>query len=275
MSAVDDFQYHGKHVLVVGGATGMGAAAVEVVTELGGEVTVMDRVSVETKVRQTLEVDLRERSAIDDALSRLDPVDAVFSAAGVADGTDGIERINFISHRHIIESLVSDGRLGRGGAVCMISSGSGIGWESNLPQLREFNAITDFDDAVQWINEHPGAASYTFTKQALNFYVAWHSFSLLKAGIRITAILPGPTDTPLARSNADLWLGFAQGYRDATATEHLTARQMAQTMAFLNSNAASGISGVTLLVDTGHIPSSIAGSYETDRDLVQLMLGHT
>jgi NAD(P)-dependent dehydrogenase (short-subunit alcohol dehydrogenase family) len=275
MSAVDAFQYQGKHVLVVGGATGMGAAAAEVVTELGGEVTVMDRVAVQTTTRQTLEVDLRERPAIDEALSQLEPVDAVFSAAGVADGTEGIERINFISHRHIIETLVADGRLGRGGAVCMISSASGIGWETNLPQLREFNAIADFDEAVQWIGEHPGTASYTFTKQALNFYVAWRSFSLLRAGIRINAILPGPTDTPLARSNADLWLGFAQGYRDATGTDHLTPRQMAETMAFLNSDAASGISGVSLLVDTGHIASSIAGSYEADQALVQLMLGRS
>ena len=32
---------------------------------------------------------------------------------------------------------------------------------------------------------------------------------MLQNGIRINAVLPGPTDTPLARANADIWLAFA------------------------------------------------------------------
>jgi len=273
MSTIDAFRYDGKRVLVVGGATGMGASAVEVVSDLGAEVVVMDRVKVEHAGATTLEVDLRERQQIDAALAQAGPIDAVFSTAGVADGTPGIERINFISHRHIVESLVESGQMGPGGAVCLVSSGAGIGWESNLDTLADFVATEGFDEAVAWMTANPGNDHYMFSKQAVNFYVAWSSFHLLKKGVRINAILPGPTDTPLARANADLWLGFAQEYRDATGTTHLTPRQMAEAMAFLNSSAASGISGVTLLVDLGHTASSIAGSFEADRDVVQFLLG--
>ena len=62
------------------------------------------------------------------------------------------------------------------------------------------------------------------------------SFPFLKQGVRINAICPGPTDTPLARANADMWLGFAQDYRDETGTPHLVPQQMGDVMVFLNSD---------------------------------------
>jgi len=38
----DAFRYDGKRAVVVGGATGMGAATAELVQDLGAEVVVMD-----------------------------------------------------------------------------------------------------------------------------------------------------------------------------------------------------------------------------------------
>ena len=46
MGLFDAFSYAGKRALVVGGATGMGAAAAEVVKDAGAEVVVMDRAEV-------------------------------------------------------------------------------------------------------------------------------------------------------------------------------------------------------------------------------------
>ena len=103
-----------------------------------------------------LTVDLRDRADIDAALKQIDgPVHAVISAAGVADGTPGIMQVNFIGHRHIVEQLVEDGRLGRGGAVCMISSVAGLGWENQIPTLTDFLATPDYDAAVAWVDAHP------------------------------------------------------------------------------------------------------------------------
>lgn len=42
MNLGDKFGYDGKRVLVVGGATGMGAAGAELALSLGAEVIVMD-----------------------------------------------------------------------------------------------------------------------------------------------------------------------------------------------------------------------------------------
>jgi len=42
MTGIEQFRYDDKRVLVVGGATGMGAAAAKMAKELGAEVVVLD-----------------------------------------------------------------------------------------------------------------------------------------------------------------------------------------------------------------------------------------
>lgn len=273
MSGTDPFRYENKRALVVGGATGMGAAAAQRAAALGAEVIVMDHVDVAYPVARAIKVDLRDRASVDAAIDEVGgPVDALFPAAGIADGP-ALMRVNFIAHRHLVERMLAEGTLRRGAAICFISSVAGIGWESNLPTLLDFLATPDFESAVAWIDAHEGTNNYAFAKQAMNAYVARQAFPFMKQGVRINAICPGPTDTPLARSNAAVWLSFAQGYRDATGLPHHTAEQMGDAMAFLNSDAASGISGVNLLVDSGHVMSSISGAWEADKPIIDLLMG--
>src|SRR5205807_6790119 len=108
----------------------------------------------------------------------------LFSCAGVADGTPGIERINFIGHRHLIDRMLEQGMLGRGATIGFISSAAGLGWESNLAELNELLDTTDFDDAAKWTHEH-GKADYMHMKQAICAYVARESMSFLQRGIRL------------------------------------------------------------------------------------------
>jgi NAD(P)-dependent dehydrogenase (short-subunit alcohol dehydrogenase family) len=276
MSGIEAFRYDAKRVLVVGGATGMGAAAARTAVALGAEVIVMDHAPVDLEGAQAIRVDLRDVASIEEALAAVTgSIHGVFSAAGVAQDTPGLMRINFISHRHIIEQLVTNGTLVRGGAICMISSVAGLGWENNLPTLLDFLETPDYESADAWVKAHDGTDSYGFSKQVMNCYVAHRAYPLMTKGIRINAICPGPTDTPLARANADTWLTFAQDYRDATESPHLTSDQMGDTMIFLNSDAASGISGVNLLVDSGHVMSSFTGSWEPGAALINAMMGRT
>jgi NAD(P)-dependent dehydrogenase (short-subunit alcohol dehydrogenase family) len=275
MTGIEQFRYDGKRVLVVGGATGMGAAAAQTAAALGAEVVVMDYAPVTYEIAQSVQVDLADRSSIDSAIEQVDgPVQAIFSAAGVADGPK-LMRINFIGHRHLIEKMLADGRLPRGSAICFISSVGGIGWENDLPRLQQFLATPDYEAADAWVRDHEpeGIIHYGFSKQAINAYVAMQAYPFLTKGVRINAICPGPTDTPLARANADLWLTFAQDYRDATGCQIHTPEQMANAMVFLNSDAACGISGVTLLVDNGHVMSSLTGSFAPGKPIIDLIMG--
>jgi NAD(P)-dependent dehydrogenase (short-subunit alcohol dehydrogenase family) len=275
MTGIEQFRYDGKRALVVGGATGMGAAAAKTAAALGAEVIVMDYAPVAAELGRGIQVDLRDQASIDTATEQVGgPVDALFSAAGVADGPD-LMRINFIGHRHLIERMLNDGQLRRGSAICFISSVGGIGWENDLPRLQEFLATPDFDAADAWVKAHEpeGIIHYGFSKQAINAYVAMQAFPFLAKGVRINAICPGPTDTPLARANADLWLTFAQDYRDATGAQVHTPEQMANVMAFLNSDAAAGVNGVTLLVDYGHVMASSTGSFAPGKPIIDLIMG--
>ena len=123
MSTFDAFRFDGKRALVVGGATGMGAAAAEVVRDAGAEVVVLDFAEITLAGVKAVHVNLAERDSIDAAVDACGgTVDALFSCAGVADGTPGIERINFIGHRHLIDRLLERDMLPRGSAIGMISS---------------------------------------------------------------------------------------------------------------------------------------------------------
>ncbi|MBI3227217.1 MAG: SDR family oxidoreductase [Mycolicibacterium cosmeticum] len=271
---IEQFRYDGKKVLVVGGATGMGAAAAQTAAALGAHVTVMDCAPVDHRVNRVIAMDLRDPASIDTAVDSVDgPVDAVFAAAGIADGPD-LLRANFIGHRHLVERLVARDQLAAGSAVCFISSVAGMGWENNLATVQDFLATPDYAAAVAWVELQPeGSMHYGFSKQAINGYVALQAYPLLKKGIRINAICPGPTDTPLARANADLWLSFGQDYRDATGVAVHQPEQMGNAMIFLNSAAASGISGITLTVDSGHSMSSLTGAYAPGKPLMEILTG--
>ena len=268
----DLVDYNGKRVVVVGGATGMGAAAAQKAASLGAHTIVLDVADVSYGCGQSIHVDLSNRDSVDEVAEAIEgPIDAVLACAGVADGTSNLMLINFTSQRHLIEALIKGGKLGQGGSVCFISSAAGMGWMSNLDQVKDFLATPDWDTAAAWIDEHEGTDSYMFSKQAINGYVAAQAFPFLQRGIRINSIMPGPTDTPLARANADLWLGFGAGYREAADVPTLVPEQMGDTLLFLGSDAASGINGINLLVDQGHTNSSLVDSW--DDPFVKVMAG--
>ncbi|HTR69413.1 MAG TPA: SDR family oxidoreductase, partial [Mycobacteriales bacterium] len=261
MSLFDAFGYQGKRVLVVGGATGMGAGVAAVTKDAGADVVVMDRADVDLEGVTFIRVDMSDKASIDAAVDECGgPIHALFSCAGVADGTPGIERINFIGHRHMIDRLIAGGYLGRGGAIGFISSAAGLGWEANLPTVKQFLAIPDFEGATKWAVEN-NKCDYMFSKLAINGYVASNAFPLLKQGIRINAILPGPTNTPLARANAEMWLGFGSDYREEAGIEASTPLEQAYPLVFLCSDAASGITGITLVTDAGYVASGVTESF--------------
>jgi NAD(P)-dependent dehydrogenase (short-subunit alcohol dehydrogenase family) len=271
MTLFDAFRYNGKRVLVVGGATGMGAATAELVQDAGAEVVVMDLAEVKLPGVKAIHVDMSDKASIEAAVDECGgPVHALFSCAGVADGTPGIERINFVGHRHMIDRMVAGGLLSRGSAIGMIASAAGYGWQANLDTLDEYLAITDFDEAAQWARDN-NKADYLWSKLAINAYVAREAFGLLKQGIRINAILPGPTDTPLARANAEMWLGFGSDYREEVGIEASTPLEQAYPLVFLCSDAAGGVTGITMVTDSGYFASGISGSFPNATPAVEFL----
>jgi NAD(P)-dependent dehydrogenase (short-subunit alcohol dehydrogenase family) len=273
MSLFDVYRYDGKRALVVGGATGMGAATAELVQEAGAEVVVMDFAEVNLPGAKAIHVDLADTASIDAAVDECGgPVHALFSCAGVADGTPGIEKINFLGHRHLIDRMLDAGMLPRGAAIGFISSGAGLGWESNLDKLKGLLATPDVETGVEWFH-NVGTADYFHTKQAVCAYVASQALPMLKQGIRINAICPGPTDTPLAQANKERWLGLGSDYRVEAGIEASTPMEQAYPLAFLCSDAAKAISGVTLVSDDGWLVSGVTDSFPPAAPIARILLG--
>jgi NAD(P)-dependent dehydrogenase (short-subunit alcohol dehydrogenase family) len=271
MSLFDAFSYRGKRVLVVGGATGMGNATARLALDAGADVVVMDYADCDLPGVTAVHVNLADKSSIDAALTECGgPVNALFACAGVADGP-GIERINFVGHRYLIERLRAEDFLPRGSAIGFISSAAGLAWRSNMAQLNEFLDITDFDTAAAWAVDN-GCAHYMFTKQAVCAYVARAAMDMIADGIRINAICPGPTDTPLAQANAELWLDFGADYRAKVGVAAATPMEQAYPLLFLCSEAGSVVNGITLVTDSGYLSAGITEAFPAGTPMAKMLL---
>jgi len=275
MSLFDAYGYQGKRVLVVGGATGMGNAVAQVVRDAGAEVIVYDRAEVALDGVKSGRVDMSDKASITACVEEVGgTIDALFSCAGVADGTPGIEKINFLGHRLMINLMRERGMLPPGSAIGFISSAAGLGWENSLEIITPYLDTEDFDEASKWAHDN-AKADYMWSKRAINAYVAREAMNFLKDGIRINAILPGPTDTPLAQANADLWLTFGADYRGDVGIEASTPLQQAYPLVFLCSPAASVITGITLVTDAGYVASAVTGSFPAGTPVIEFLTTYT
>ena len=248
---IEAFSYQEKRALVVGGSSGMGAATARLLAELGADVAVADCAPVSFPVSNVIELDLRKPATIDRALGELKaPVHAVFSCAGVAE-VPGVMQVNFLGQRHLIEGMMQRDLLPPGSAIAMISSTAGLGWEKELEVLGGLLDTASFEEGVAWVDSHSAPSYYALSKKAVCAYVARQGYPFLKRGVRINAIQPGPTDTPLARANAQLWLAAGREYREAAGIDLSRPEEQAYLLAFLCSPAASYVTAISIVTDCG------------------------
>ena len=254
----DILGYEGTRCVVVGAATGMGAACARTLVEMGAEVIALDIAPISLPVKQTIEVDLASPRSIDAAVRQISgEIPKVFVCAGVPGPPrfDALTTmtVNFAGVRQVVEALLP--QVPRGGAVALISSVAGVGYAKNLAKLRELCATPTFESAVEWCVANPEIANgYLGSKQALIVYTKLRASQLVAREIRMNALLPSPTDTPM----------LPQFYAQAGGQENLdkffqapigraaTAAEMGEPLILLNSDAARFISGIALEVDYGY-----------------------
>jgi hypothetical protein len=70
-----------------------------------------------------------------------------------------------------------------------------------------------------------------------------------------------------------MWLGFGADFRAEAGILTSTPKEQAYPLLFLCSAAASGISGVTLITDSGYMSSGITGSFPNATLMARVLMG--
>ena len=250
----DVLGYDGKRVVVTGAASGIGRSAAQMLVDLGAEVYALDIKAVDTPVEQTVEMDLRNKAAIDDTVSKIpDRIDALFNCAGLpgppfSDLDTAL--VNFVGHRHLTEALLP--RIPDGGAIAFIASLIGMGWQSNLENVGALLATRDFQEALGWLREHPELNSgYVFSKQCIIAYTKTRAGDLAKRNIRINSVSPAITDTPMMKHfHNNAGKETIESFM-ALCGRYGTPEDMAGPIVLLNSDLARFVSGQNLFIDFG------------------------
>lgn len=240
--------------LVTGASGGLGRAVALALAEAGHDVAVHYRGDAEGALAAVAEVEalgcravaLQADFSVDDAAALDALCDDVLDRCAAAVATPDVVVLNAFPQDHVgwddLDTATWDAvhraglrpttallqrataRMGTGGVVVAIGS-------------------------IEGLRPTPTHAPYAVAKAALHHLTAAAAHELGPRGIRVVAVVPGlVARAGLEQSWPD---GVARWRRASSLGRPVTPEEVASTVAFLASPAASGITGTTLTVDAG------------------------
>ena len=267
----DPFSYAAKRVVVTGGATGVGAALLELLAEIGAPiVTVLDIKAPAGPHTSFIETDLSDESAVNAAIAAIDgPVDVLFNNAGV-NSTAGLRTtmsVNYLALRRLSEGLLR--RMPAGGAIVSTASSAGNNWAAHTGEINELLDITDWERSIEWVESHTSVFEvghsdvYFFSKEVVQLWTLRWAPTARAAGVRVNSVCPAPINTPLLADFRRTISDKVIDWNIAQAGGRLmSAREVATPLAFLGSKAASYVNGVNLVVDGGFLAAMTTGQLD-------------
>ena len=266
------WRYDGRRAVVTGCASGIGAHVVRQLTELGADVVGLDKRPPTTEVAEFHALDLTDPASIDRAVTSIGgQVDALFNIAGVSSGVGDpllVVTINFLGLRHVTEALLANMRAGS--SIVSVSSLAASGYREHQQVVGGLLNTRTMPEGIDWCRRHPDALAdggYRLSKEAIILYTMRNTAALGANGIRINCTGPGVTETPILDQ---LRTAYGQEYLDDIPKplgRVADPAEQAAVLVFLNSQAASYISGQVLWVDGGNIGAAIARELEEGRAL--------
>lgn len=257
----DYFGYKNKICVVTGAASGIGKKTAELLIELDAEVYALDITKIELEgAKKFIEVDLSSKESIDLAMKQLpEHIDSFFGVAGLSGAKTNYYKtftVNYIANKYITEEYLKN-RMSAGGTIAYVTSTGGLYWDKYAHEFEKFTNAKTWDEMIEALHKQAkettlGMMAYPLSKRALNYYMAKLAIELGPEKIRVNALLPGSTDTGMKKE-----FEVEAGGIDALVAETGTAKrlatpeEMAEPLIFLNSDMATFITGLPLIVDAG------------------------
>jgi NAD(P)-dependent dehydrogenase (short-subunit alcohol dehydrogenase family) len=224
----------GKKAVVVGGASGIGAAVASLLRERGADVVVADLRAGEG----VMGCDVTDESSVVALFEGLDRLDIAVNCAGVSgrmgpltelslDTWRGVLDVNltgaFLCLREELRRMVPQGS----GSIVSVSSGAGLRGLAQLPD-------------------------YVASKHGLIGLVRAAALEHARAGIRINAVAPGSIHTPMLAAFVDGDEKALAGMGRMSPIGRLgTPDEVAEAIVWLCSDEARFVTGSVLSVDGG------------------------
>ena len=239
---------------MTGGATGIGAALKDQLRDRGDEVIVVDIQSADI-VADLSTIEGRQSAVAGIAGLAPQGLDGFIACAGlppVAKPCSIIDKVNYFGAVATIDGvrqLVAKKR----GAIIAVSSNS-----ASLPGLHQGHIDSLLSgneaEACALVDTLDGHNAYAGSKNALARWVRRNAPAYMADGVRLNAVAPGMTRTPLTdKVLEDETLGAAMQEFSNTIPygDMATPDLIADAMVFLLDDAAKFISGAVLFVDGG------------------------
>ena len=240
--------------ILTGGATGIGAAVREQLIAQGHEVRVVD-------IRDAdLQADLSTAAGRSQAAEWMqevapDGIDGFVPCAGIGTHVDPpslITRLNYFGVTATTEAAMP--LLVKKGGVAVLISSNSAPMDFNNEELTKLFLEGDEEKSCQLADESQGDAVYGATKRALTRWMRRNTAAWAKQGVRVNAVAPGMTLTPLVRDNMkdERYREVMEQFRDnIPAGGAAEPSQIADVVCFLLGPDSSYCFGSMVFVDGG------------------------
>lgn len=243
--------------VITGGTTGIGAEVRKMLTEEGHEVFNLDYKGGDYLA--DLSTKEGRQGAIKAVMEKYeDGIDGLICNAGVGPSAlaSTIFALNFFASVEIAEGLRP--LLKKKGGNCVITSSNSITNHTvRMDWVDMLSNVMDEERVMEIAREIPkqlGPSAYSSSKHALARWVRRVSPSWATDGLRINAVAPGNTTTPMTQGMTEAQMDAALLIPIPTRygrKEFLDAKEIANGIVFLASKKASGINGIILFIDGG------------------------
>ena len=251
-----------KQIIITGGASGIGAAAVARIIDKGCEVYILDTVQPDEPRATYIHCDLASTRSVDAAIANLpNNLDSLVNVAGISGAHPGalVMSVNFLGLRHLTEELFA--RL-RGGSVVNVASSAGRDWPIRKQEVHGLLDTPDFESGLRWVNEHTDIWQenpYKFSKQCAAAYTYRAAGLGMRHSVRVNCVNPGVVGTQLTADFRDMLGDDTYDWVVSQIGREGRPDDIAQIIEFLSIGEPHWLNGVEIAVDGGYIAGIIDG----------------